>query len=62
MEIKVTYYRLGPNGMPISPEQHEIVEVAENSTVDQGELIKEALHKKTFISEDHFKIINTLEM
>lgn len=62
MKVKVTYYRLGPNGMPTSPEQHEVVEINPGPNDDTGELVNEALSKKTFITEDKFKVIDTNEV
>ncbi|WP_076767238.1 hypothetical protein [Domibacillus epiphyticus] len=62
MEVKVTYYRLGPNGMPSSPEQYEVVEINPEPNDDKDMLVNKALSKKTFISEDKFKVISTNEM
>ncbi|WP_050183770.1 hypothetical protein [Domibacillus robiginosus] len=62
MKVKVTYYRLGPNGMPTSPEQHEVVEVHPGPSDDKETLIHKALSEQTYITEDKFKVIETNEM
>lgn len=62
MEVEVTYYRLGPNGMPGSPEQHEVIEINPGPNDDKDELVNKALSKKTFITEDKFKVISMNEI
>lgn len=62
MEVEVTYYRLAPNGMPGSPEQQTVVEINPGPNDDKDELIHAALSKKTFITEDKFKVINANEL
>lgn len=62
MEVEVTYYRLAPNGMPGSPEQHTVVEINPGPNADKEELVHAALSKKTFITEDKFKVISVNEI
>ncbi len=62
MKVGVSYYRLGPNGMPNSPEQHAVVEIELEANADKDALVRKALYEKTYISEDKFKVIDVTEM